>query len=72
MTDHVKDLQPWQLRVVEEATALLDKIGRLDVFIEGAKYKALPVVDRVLLTQQREFMHGYWEILNERVRRFGT
>lgn len=60
----------WQQRVVDERDALLEKITKLEPFVEADTFAALPVVDRCLLAEQLKFMHYYWEILNERTRRF--
>jgi hypothetical protein len=56
--------------VIDERDALLEKVTKLEAFVKAETFAALPVVDRCLLGQQLVFMTSYWEILNERTRRF--
>lgn len=64
-------MQDYQQRVIQEKQELDEKISKLKDFICGDKYNTLPVSEQNRLTKQLEYMEGYSEILNERIKNFG-
>ncbi|MBD2781939.1 hypothetical protein ID852_19795 [Xenorhabdus sp. 42] len=63
-------MQPYQQRVMNEATELDEKISKLDNFIGYSDYRNLEEIDRVLLDTQLLAMKMYSGILHQRIRRF--
>ncbi len=53
--------------VLTEYEDLTGKLRRLETFILGEEYTSLPQRQRVLLSKQREMMHRYAMILQERL-----
>ena len=59
-------------RMKAEARDLMDKIQKLDAFIGGSiHWDNLPAGDQELLSKQRTFMRHYYNILMQRINRFG-
>lgn len=55
-----------------EARDLMSKIQKLDTFIGGSiHWDTLPAGDQELLSKQRTFMWHYYNILIQRINRFG-
>lgn len=64
-------MQDWQQRVIDEKTALDEKLNKLEAFLEGEGFESLGNKDKTLLEHQAHWMNGYSGILGERIRRFG-
>lgn len=64
-------MKPHQQRVVDEKTALDEKIVNLNVFIKQSPvFISLPVAEKGRLIAQKAYMDGYSEILGERIAAF--
>ena len=63
-------MEDYQQRVVDEEKALAEKLGKLEVFIQGHGFKALSDVDRTLLNDQAGHMRSYLHVLRLRIGRF--
>lgn len=63
-------LQPHQERVVEEKTALEDKIGKLETFIEGPIHSTLLEDEQKRLAVQLHHMKEYATVLGHRISAF--
>lgn len=64
-------LQPFQQRVVDEQSALDDKILKLTEFIVGATmFEKLPADEQDRLRKQKDLMAQYSEVLGERIAAF--
>lgn len=63
-------MQEWQQRVVDELTELVDKIIKLDSFIESEAYKKLDVQNQILIDRQKFSMLDYYDILDQRIALF--
>jgi hypothetical protein len=63
-------MQPHQQRVVEEKEQLDLKIAKLDGFVHGTIYAALPDPERNRLMRQFCFMKDYSNVLLERIAAF--
>lgn len=66
------DYEPWQLRIIEEKTALDVKLAKLNEFMNGEKFAGLDEWQRAQLRSQRFFMFGYSEVLGQRIADFST
>ena len=56
-------------RVIEERDQLLEKLDKLDSFIESDKFQEIDDVQRALLQVQATSMNCYLQCLNERITR---
>lgn len=56
-----------QQRVIDEASALSEKIIRLTAFIETLEFKGIDENEQLRLTRQRAAMQSYMDILDERI-----
>lgn len=65
-------MQPHEERVVAEKNELIDRLIKLDAFLDGEVCGKLHDIDKGLLIEQREYMANYLEILFLRIERFGT
>jgi hypothetical protein len=63
-------MQPFQERVVAELKDLDDKISKLQVFIHGGMFNALPSQEQERMTQQLSYMQGYSSVLKQRIEAF--
>ena len=63
-------MQDYQQRVVDEKTALDEKISKLRVFIDSEIHQNLPEKERIRLGRQLFHMRRYSEILGERIDAF--
>lgn len=64
-------MQEHQIRVVDEATNLRNKVEALAYFINNNKiFLDLEAEDQMLLEEQLEYMKGYLDVLDERIARF--
>lgn len=63
-------MESWQMRVVEEAKALDDKIVALREMILNKDFRSLPEEDKLLLKDQFIAMVEYQGILCKRIVRF--
>lgn len=64
-------MQPHQQRVVDEKSALDEKITALSAFIEKSPvFKGLPPTEKSRLDRQLRFMGPYSEVLDERIANF--
>lgn len=64
------DMQPHQIRVVEEHTELEQKVERLGAFIGTPTYHALNNAEQYLLRRQLLAMSEYLDILAARIAHF--
>jgi hypothetical protein len=60
-------MEPWQQRVVDEQTALADRLVKLENFIGTLLFNSLTEADQKLLLAQKEAMTVYWDILSARI-----
>jgi hypothetical protein len=70
MPETPKQLQPFQIRVVEERNALDEKLTKLNTFIVGDKFMDLPDEERLRLRRQASAMEEYSKILGDRIAAF--
>ncbi len=63
-------MQPHQERVVKEEADLAEKVLKLSLFIGGPVFSTLSVEERIRLSKQLEYMHGYLRILRDRIAAF--
>ena len=65
-------MQEFQKRIVKERDELAKKVEALNVFIDddGRTYMDLPLIDKFLLSKQRDEMNCYLETLEYRIMRF--
>ena len=61
---------PHQERVVEESEELMVKIRKLHKFFDSEIYKKIDDDEQQRLLEQFEVMQKYWNILNERIKKF--
>ena len=54
-------------RVIQEKSDLDEKIGKLQVFINGDVFLGLPLDERTLLNQQLSLMKDLSRVLGERI-----
>lgn len=66
------DLQPHELRVIEERDALKDKIVKLEKFLYSPMCAGLGFDEQVRLRFQYLFMSQYHMVLCERIDAFST
>lgn len=64
------ELNPHQERVVKEKADLDERLNKLEAFIEGDAYDALPIDERHLLQSQAVYMRNYSIILGHRIAYF--
>lgn len=64
-------MQPHQQRVVDEKTELSEKTAKLEMFLAGAIYAALPAAEQTRLSRQYLIMQLYEQVLSERIAMFG-
>lgn len=60
----------WQERLVLEGAELAGRVHRLNAFINGYTFIALPLNDRMLLREQLRAMKHYLVVLNSRIANF--
>lgn len=65
-------MKEYQQRVVDEKTALEEKLVKLRVFLDSEAFLTLDNEDRFLLSRQEEAMSAYLDILVARIKRFFT
>lgn len=63
-------LHEYQQRVVDEKTALDEKISKLDPFIGSDKFQSLAVDEQYRMHRQLKAMVEYSEVLGERISAF--
>ncbi len=63
-------MQPHEQRIVDEKTALDEKIEKLETFIIGDKFRFLSGRNQELLGQQLKVMAEYSDILDDRIQLF--
>ena len=63
----MKELQPFQQRVVDERSELYKKLDNLDKFLDSVEYKALDITQQNLLSEQYACMWGYQNVLYKRI-----
>lgn len=61
-------VEPFVARMLMERVELKEKIDRLDMFIDGDKFKELPIVKQDLLVSQYNAMLTYLGILEMRLK----
>jgi hypothetical protein len=61
----------WQLRVIDELSAIDERVNKLCEFLATEAYRALDEISRHLLGKQLEYMRDYAHILGMRIARFG-
>ena len=65
-----KELSPHQQRVVEERAELETKLGKLQSFITGDKFAAVPDAEQGRLVLQHHIMTSYALVLEQRIAAF--
>ena len=65
-------MEPYQQRVVDEKTALDEKIEKLESFIETKVFYNLVGDEKYMLTRQLDIMKVYSEILEDRISAFSV
>jgi len=65
-----KELQPHQQRVIEERAELEDKLGKLQAFIAGERFAAVPDAEQGRLVLQHKLMESYALVLEQRIAAF--
>jgi len=63
-------MQPFQQRVVDEKSALDEKIAALDAFIGTTTFYSLPDDEHMRLSLQLSYMRNYSLILGMRIEAF--
>ncbi len=63
-------MEDYQLRVVEEKSALDEKLQKLELFIGSDVYNGLSPDDQWLLISQRVHMKNYSDVLGHRIAAF--
>lgn len=67
----MKDLELHQLRVIEEKTALDDKLSKLTTFITSAPvFETLHILEKQRLREQQYHMVQYSDVLRRRIEAF--
>lgn len=66
------DLQPHQLRVIEERDALKVKVDALEKFLHSPVFRGVDFDEQVRLMFQHLFMSQYHMVLGERINAFST
>lgn len=64
-------MEAYQQRVVDEKTALDEKIAGLWAFIRSDAFKKLVDEEKMSLREQHDYMCQYSDVLEERIARFG-
>ena len=59
-----------ELRVIDEAAALYEKVQKLQAFLKTSTFQELEPMDRHLLTVQLAYMEDYHFTLLKRIKRF--
>jgi len=60
-------IEPHQVRVMEERNHLMDKLQRLNSFVDSSTFHCLPFNEKDVLQRQRVAMAQYLSLLNERI-----
>lgn len=63
-------MAPHEIRVVEEAKELHDKLTKLRAFIASPKYGEIPAPGGDLLINQEYYMTQYLRVLDQRIEGF--
>ena len=63
-------LQPYQQRVVDEATELTEKVDKLQKFIQSYNFNRLDTSNKELLNTQSHHMTEYLSVLRKRIEQF--
>lgn len=66
----MKELEPYQQRVIDEKKDLDGKIKRLDAFVNSEKFPTLAKEERERMDRQFFIMQQYSEVLGERIAAF--
>ena len=64
------ELQPHQQRVVAERAELEDKLGKLEAFLTGERFDAVPDDEKGRLLLQHVLMESYARVLKQRIAAF--
>lgn len=65
-----RTLKPWQQGVVEESTALKERISKLRAFVDSEEHGRIQESERARLGRQLSVMFEYAIILDERIAEF--
>jgi len=65
-------MQPHQERVIVERDELKNRLDKLNAFLNGDVFKALPEIEQSDLLRQEAAMSKYFDALNSRISRFET
>jgi len=60
----------YQQRVADECQELIEKISKLNAFIETEKFKELPLDEQVRMRMQEWYMNAYAKVLESRIDQF--
>ncbi len=63
----MRELQDWQIRVIEEHEELLGKINRLTNFFGTGAYATMTIPEAALLRRQLGHMQAYLDVLSARI-----
>jgi hypothetical protein len=63
-------MEEYQQRVIHERSELEDKLTKLDEFRKSTSFLAINRDQQILLNRQSVIMHGYVEVLTERIAAF--
>lgn len=70
MSEAMIERPAYQTRVIEEAAALSEKLGKLEAYIETSPLTKTDI-DMGILIIQRDAMRTYLQVLHYRIQRFG-
>lgn len=65
-------MMDWQIRVLEERSALVEKMQKLVVYMGTTKFLELPLEDADLLAAQLRAMNEYQNALRARISRWNV
>lgn len=54
-------------RMITEKDELQNKVTKLEIFVNGEKFKELKGLEQVYLKEQLKFMKGYLSVLRQRI-----
>jgi hypothetical protein len=63
-------MSDYQERVLSEQKELIDKLEKLDVFMNSETFSTLSAIDQSLLMVQHSAMENYSDTLDRRIERF--
>lgn len=67
MPKDLKELQPYQQRVVEESKSIDERTNKLKLFLKTDTFKSLPVAEQKRLYKQLALMQDLGDVLRDRI-----